>query len=59
MGERVEAGQRVGECGNSGNTSEPHVHVQLMTGQRPFVASGLPFRFDEPRLPANGEAGEF
>ncbi len=31
-GERVRAGQVLGQCGNSGNSSEPHVHVQLMDG---------------------------
>lgn len=45
VGQRVEAGERIGECGNSGNTSEPHVHVQLMDSPRPFLAAGLPFTF--------------
>src|SRR5690606_3865299 len=28
-GRRVSAGDVVGECGNSGNSTEPHVHVQV------------------------------
>jgi len=28
-GETVRAGQQVGEVGNSGNTSEPHLHIQV------------------------------
>jgi hypothetical protein len=28
-GERVRAGQQVAQCGNSGNTSEPHLHLQV------------------------------
>jgi len=28
-GDRVSRGQRVGRCGNSGNTSEPHLHLQV------------------------------
>lgn len=31
-GETVKAGQPIGLCGNSGNTSEPHVHFHLQTG---------------------------
>lgn len=26
-GQTVEEGQTIGECGNSGNTSEPHIHT--------------------------------
>ncbi len=44
-GERVSAGDVVGECGNSGNTSEPHVHLQVMDRRRAWLAAGLPFRF--------------
>jgi len=28
-GDRVARGQRVARCGNSGNTSEPHLHLQV------------------------------
>ncbi len=28
-GTRVKAGQKIGECGNSGNSTEAHVHFQL------------------------------
>ncbi len=44
-GQKVRAGQRLGSCGNSGNTSEPHLHFQLMDTARPSVAAGLPFTF--------------
>lgn len=44
-GERVETGQHVADCGNSGNSAEPHVHVQLMDRPSCLVAAGLPFRF--------------
>ncbi len=46
-GERVRAGQTVGECGNSGNTSEPHLHVQVMDRRRPALAAGLPMAFTD------------
>jgi hypothetical protein len=31
-GDRVEAGQRIGEVGNSGNSSEPHLHIHAKRG---------------------------
>ncbi|MBI4051329.1 MAG: M23 family metallopeptidase [Elusimicrobia bacterium] len=31
VGDRVQVGQLIGRCGNSGNTSEPHLHIQLMS----------------------------
>jgi len=52
-GDRVRAGDQLGECGNSGNTSEPHLHFHLMDRRRPIVAAGLPFSFD--RFEVNGE----
>ncbi len=42
-GERVRAGQVLGQCGNSGNSSDPHVHVQLMDGPDITTAKGVPF----------------
>lgn len=43
VGERVRAGQVIGRCGNSGNSSDPHVHFQLMDGPDIDSARGLPF----------------
>ncbi|MDL5487633.1 M23 family metallopeptidase [Microbacterium wangruii] len=44
-GERVIAGQQIGRCGNSGNTSEPHVHAQLMDRASLWTAQGVPLAF--------------
>lgn len=44
VGDRVEVGQVLGACGNSGNSTEPHLHFQLMDHPRPVFAAGLPFR---------------
>jgi len=44
-GRPVKTGDPVGEVGNSGNTTGPHLHVQLMKGGNPFTATGLPCRF--------------
>jgi murein DD-endopeptidase MepM/ murein hydrolase activator NlpD len=46
-GDRVRAGDVLGECGNSGNTSEPHVHVQVMDRSRASIAAGLPLEFTD------------
>lgn len=54
VGETVRAGQVLGRCGNSGNSSEPHVHAQLMDRASPWTGQGLPLVFtgihldDEP-----------
>ena len=45
-GQRVTAGEQVGACGNSGNSSEPHLHFQLMDHPNLMVAAGLPFEID-------------
>ncbi|WP_010202257.1 M23 family metallopeptidase [Salinibacterium sp. PAMC 21357] len=37
VGDRVTAGQTIGACGNSGNSSEPHVHAQLMDRASPWT----------------------
>jgi murein DD-endopeptidase MepM/ murein hydrolase activator NlpD len=45
LGERVREGEVLGLCGNSGNTSEPHLHYHLQDGPRFGDADGLPPRF--------------
>ncbi|MEU9185470.1 M23 family metallopeptidase [Streptomyces sp. NPDC048484] len=55
QGDRVRAGQRLGLCGNSGNSTEPHVHFQLMDGPDLDSAHGIPFSWREIGVPANGE----
>ncbi|MGY2081281.1 M23 family metallopeptidase [Modestobacter sp. SYSU DS0657] len=60
-GERVVAGQQLAECGNSGNSSEPHLHVQLCDSAGVAGAAGIPMAFraggagGADGLPANGE----
>src|SRR5690606_27603840 len=46
VGDVVRAGAPVGECGNSGNSTQPHVHVQVMDHPDPALARGLPMLFD-------------
>ncbi|MGC0421205.1 M23 family metallopeptidase [Embleya sp. AB8] len=54
-GERVGVGELLGQCGNSGNSTEPHVHFQLMDHADPERARGLPFTWRGIGVPANGE----
>ncbi len=44
-GERVSAGDVLAEVGNSGNTTEPHLHFQLMDAPVATGAAGLPWRW--------------
>ena len=37
VGDRVNVGQKLGECGNSGNTSGPHLHFQIQSLADPYA----------------------
>lgn len=56
-GDHVRAGQLLGLCGNSGNSTEPHVHLQAMDGADASHASAVPITFGG-RMPRNGEVVE-
>ena len=51
----VEVGQPVARCGNSGNSSEPHLHLQVMDRPRAWTATALPVRIDGAPLPPAGD----
>ena len=46
VGDRVTRGQLLGLVGNTGNSSEPHLHFQLMTANSPLGSEGLPYTMD-------------
>lgn len=53
-GQVVKAGDALGLCGNSGRSSEPHLHYHLQNKSEPFKGEGLPAQFLDYR--ADGAA---
>jgi murein DD-endopeptidase MepM/ murein hydrolase activator NlpD len=54
-GDRVDRGALIAACGNSGNSTEPHVHVQAMDRPALWFAKGRPLLIDGRQPPRNGE----
>ncbi len=54
VGQEVADGQQIARCGNSGNSTQPHVHVQVMDDADPLVARGVPMAFRRFREWASG-----
>ena len=52
-GQQLRAGEPLGACGNSGNSTEPHVHVQALDAPDPTRARAVPLTFDGA-LPRTG-----
>ena len=57
-GDRVRRGEIVAEVGNSGNSSEPHVHMQLMDRPKPTTAVGLPLLLDDIAVAEDAPAAD-
>ncbi len=47
VGDVVSKGQVIALCGNSGNSTEPHLHFQLQTGKSFYNSAGLPIHFHQ------------
>ena len=57
VGQNVARKETMAECGNSGNSTEPHLHFQLQNSQNFFTAAGLPLHFtDFEAVPATNYA---
>jgi len=56
VGDEIKQGQAVGLCGNTGNTSEPHVHFQLQDG--PFMHNSNALLAQFRRITVDGEIKE-
>lgn len=58
LGDRVSVGEVIGECGNSGNSTEPHLHIQVSDSVEQN-GRGIPLAFvgegERTWVPLNGE----
>ena len=55
-GDQVKTGQLLGQCGNSGNTTEPHLHLSLQNVKNMNEAAGGKLFFN--KIKVNGEIKE-
>jgi murein DD-endopeptidase MepM/ murein hydrolase activator NlpD len=62
VGEEIERGQPLGRLGNSGNTTQPHLHLQFMDRwdgldavRSVFTSQGLPALFWDASVNRNGQ----
>lgn len=46
LGDRVRKGQVLGLVGNSGNSTEPHLHFHVSDGTSPLGSEGLPYGYE-------------
>ena len=49
VGDKVYRGRQIACCGNSGNTSEPHIHFQVQQGKSFLLSASLPIWFEKIR----------
>lgn len=54
-GEDVQQGQVIGLCGNSGNSSEPHIHFQVMDSPNLHNCKSICIRFTDGSEPIQGD----
>ncbi len=50
QGQQVKAGELLGLCGNSGNSSEPHLHFHLQNVEDMILATGAKCFFDKIKV---------
>jgi len=55
-GQRVERGDPLGACGNTGNSTQPHVHLQAVDSLDWDRAQAVPIAFRSYRVASTGEA---
>lgn len=53
QGQQVKQGDALGLCGNSGNSSEPHLHFHIQNGEDMMGATGVKCFFDQ--IMVNGQ----
>ena len=50
IGQHIQEHEEIGELGHSGNSTMPHLHMQLMNNKDYSIAKGLPFLFKKYEL---------
>jgi murein DD-endopeptidase MepM/ murein hydrolase activator NlpD len=50
VGDEIEAGQQIGQLGNSGGSSAPHLHFHVVLGPSPIASNSVPYVFDSFNL---------
>lgn len=56
VGDQVKQGEQIGLAGNSGNSSEPHIHFQVQDSQDFETARSLRIRFADGSDPIRGQS---
>jgi hypothetical protein len=61
LGDQVKRGQVIGFVGNSGNSTEPHLHFHVCDANSPLSSEGLPYGFTSFEVQGQGgiESGHF
>jgi len=54
LGDKVKRGQVLGLVGNSGNSTEPHLHFHVSDKNSPLSSEGLPYVFDSFEVQGKG-----
>ncbi|MCK8825487.1 M23 family metallopeptidase [Fuchsiella alkaliacetigena] len=52
-GEKIKKGKEIGKCGNSGHSTEPHLHFQVQNHPNFYLGTSLPIKFSN--IQANGK----
>ena len=58
VGDKVTRGQELGLCGNSGNSSEPHLHYHLQNTVLMHEATGIKCHFDKVSVAREGRKAD-
>lgn len=55
VGDTVETGEMIAQCGNSGASDMPHLHFHVMNGIEPHESDSVRIQFASGREPVQGD----